>query len=142
MEITFPPTNISEIHLHVEELLQKPTEGWQKTSDFQNGKKHPMYLGRAKEKRKNRDKRIGTGPAPLGRSCEGGKVSKHQVTHSLVETGGARGKLCSHGGECSNESAATWVQRAKQRDSRTEDWCLPALTSPRVLSVHLLAGMG
>ena len=35
------------------------------------------YLGRAKEKRQNTDKRIGTGPAPGGGSCEGGKVSKH-----------------------------------------------------------------
>ena len=31
-----------------------PTEHWQKTSDFPKGKKLPMYLGRAKEKRKNR----------------------------------------------------------------------------------------
>ena len=54
-----------------------PTERWQKTSDFPKGKKLPSYLGKAKEKRKNRDKRIGTGPAPLGRSCEGGKVSTH-----------------------------------------------------------------
>ena len=45
-----------------------PTEHWQKTSDFAKGKKLPTYLGRAKEKRKNRDKRIGTGPAPVGRS--------------------------------------------------------------------------
>ena len=52
-----------------------PTEHWQKTSDFRKGKKLPTYLGRAKEKRKNRDKRIGTGLAPLGGSCEGGKVS-------------------------------------------------------------------
>ena len=34
------------------------------------------------------------------------------------------------------ESAATGVQRAKQRDSRTEDRCQPALTSPRGLSAH------
>ena len=54
-----------------------PTERWQKTSDFPKDKKLPTYLGRAKEKRKNRDKRIGTGPAPLGVSCEGGKVSTH-----------------------------------------------------------------
>ena len=53
------------------------TERWQKTSDFPKGKKLPTYLGRAKEKRKNRDKRIGVGPAPLGGSCEGGKVSTH-----------------------------------------------------------------
>ena len=36
-----------------------PTECWQKTSDFPKGKKIPTYLGRAKEKRKKRDKRIG-----------------------------------------------------------------------------------
>ena len=35
------------------------------------------------------------------------------------------------------ESAATGVRRAKWRDSRTEDRCRPALTSPRGLSAHL-----
>ena len=45
-----------------------PTECWQKTSNLPKGKKLPMYLGRAKEERKKRDKRIGTGPAPVGRS--------------------------------------------------------------------------
>ena len=54
-----------------------PTERCQKTSDLPKGKKLPPYLGRAKEKRKNRDKRIGTGPAPVGGSCEGGNVSIH-----------------------------------------------------------------
>ena len=54
-----------------------PTERWQTTSDFPRGKKLPTYLGRAREKRNNRDKRIGTGPAPVGGSCEGGKVSTH-----------------------------------------------------------------
>ena len=54
-----------------------PTERWQKTSDFPKGKKLHMYLGMAKDKRKNRDKRIEMGPAPLGGSCEGGKVSTH-----------------------------------------------------------------
>ena len=54
-----------------------PTERWQKTSDLPKGKKLPSYLGRAKEKSKNRDKRIGTGPAPVGGSREGGKVSTH-----------------------------------------------------------------
>ena len=75
MEITFLPTNTSKKYIHVEQLLQNTY--WQKTSDFPKGKKIPMYLGRAKEKRKNRDKRIGTGPAPVGGSCEGGKVSTH-----------------------------------------------------------------
>ena len=54
-----------------------PTECWQKTSDLPKGKKLPTYLGRANEKRKNRDKRIGMGPAPVGGSCEGRKVSTH-----------------------------------------------------------------
>ena len=58
-----------------------PTERWQKTSDIPKGKKLPMYLGRAKGKRKNRDKRIGMGPAPQGRSCEGGKVSTRKPLH-------------------------------------------------------------
>ena len=39
--------------------------------------RNSTYLGRAKEKRNNRDKRIGTGPAPVGGSREGGKVSTH-----------------------------------------------------------------
>ena len=34
------------------------------------------------------------------------------------------------------ESAATGAWRAQWRDSRTEDWCRPALTSPRGLSAH------
>ena len=54
-----------------------PTERWQKTSELPKVKKLPTYLGRAKEKRKNKDKRIETGPAPVGGSCEGGKVSTH-----------------------------------------------------------------
>ena len=33
-----------------------PTERGQKTSDLPKGKKLPTYLGRAKEKRNNRDK--------------------------------------------------------------------------------------
>ena len=54
-----------------------PTERWEKTSDFPKRKKLPKYLGSAKEKRKNKVKRIGMGPAPVGGSCEGGKVSTH-----------------------------------------------------------------
>ena len=43
----------------------------------QKARNSPTYLGRAKAKRKNRDKRRGTGPALVGGSCEGGKVSTH-----------------------------------------------------------------
>ena len=83
-----------------------PTERWQKTSDLPKGKKLPTYLGKAKEKRNNRDKRIGTGPAPVGGSCEGGKVSTHEEAPSRAETAGGRGgKLRSHGGERSHRGA-------------------------------------
>ena len=34
------------------------------------------------------------------------------------------------------ESAATGVQRTKWRDSRTEDWCQPALTSLSLLTLR------
>ena len=52
-----------------------PTECWQKTSDFPKNKKLPLYLGRAKEERENRDKTTEMGPVHLGGSCKGGKVS-------------------------------------------------------------------
>ena len=118
MEINFLPTNTSKIYLHVENSYRTPTECWQKNSDFPKGKKLPMYLGRAKEKRKNRDKRIGTGPAPLGGSCEGGKVSTHQEAPPLAETGGGGGgKLQSHGGEHSNGGAEGKAERFPHRGS-------------------------
>ena len=58
------------------------------------------------------------GLAPLGGSCEGGKVSIHYEAPSLVEMGVAGGSF-----RAMEESAATGVQRAKWRDSRTKDWC-------------------
>ena len=36
----------------------RTTECWQKTSDFPKGKKIPMYLGKAKEKRKKAMKNL------------------------------------------------------------------------------------
>ena len=96
-----------------------PTESWQKIADFPKGKKIPTYLGRAKEKRKNRDKRIGMGPITLGGSCEGGKVSTYQGAPSLEWTGSGQGGSF----RTTKENTATGVQRAKQRDSCTKDWC-------------------
>ena len=107
-----------------------PTEQWQRTSDFPKGKKLPAYRGRAKEKRKNRDKRIGTGTAPVGGSCDGGKFPHTRKAlcgrRLRVAQGGIFGAM--------EESAATGVRRAKQKDSHTEDRCWPALTSLRGLS--------
>ena len=40
------------------------------------------------------------------------------------------------------KSTATGVQRAKQRESHTEDQCRPALTSLRDLSAHLPGWVG
>ena len=107
-----------------------PTESWQKTSDFPKGKKIPMYLGRAKGKRKkqrqkNRD-----------RTCTSGReLWRRKSFHTLGRPftgrdGGLRGG--SFG--ATEESAAIGVRRAKRRDSRTEERCRPALTSPRGLS--------
>ena len=77
MEMTLLSTNTSKIIYMWNSSYRTPNELWQKTSHFPKGKKLPMYLDRVKEKRKNRDKRIGVGIAPLGGSCEGGKVSTH-----------------------------------------------------------------
>ena len=43
----------------------------------QKARKSPSTGVGQKKKRKNRDKRIGMGPAPQGRSCKEGKVSTH-----------------------------------------------------------------
>ena len=60
---------------------------------------------------------------------------------SWGETAGGRGgKLRSFGAP--EKSTATGVQRAKRRDSRTEDQGRPALTSPRGLSAHRRGGRG
>ena len=44
-----------------------PTERWQKTSDLPKGEKIPMYLGRAKEKRKNKEQKNRDGTCTSGR---------------------------------------------------------------------------
>ena len=104
------------------------TECWQKTSDFPKGKKIPTYLGRAKEKRKNRDKRIGMGTALEGGSCEGGKEGgkelwRRKCFHTLGspftggEGGWVGGKLPSHRGQHRNRGAEGKVERFPPRGS-------------------------
>ena len=51
-------------------------------------------------------------------------------------TGGNGGWWTDGSFRATEDSAATGVQRAKRRDSRTEDRCRTALTSPRGLSAH------
>ena len=112
-----------------------PTERWQKTSDFLKGKKLPTYLGRAKQKRKKQRQKNRDGTCATGR-----ELWRRKSFHTLGSpfTGGDKGW---QGGSvrATEESTATGVQRAEQRDSCTEDQCWPALTNPRGLSSHLPA---
>ena len=115
-------------------LYRTPTERWQKTSDFPNGKKLSTYLGRKKEKEKietkNRD----------GTCISGRELWRRKSFHTLgsLFTGGGGGR--SFG--ATEETTATGAQRAKWSDSCTEDCCRPALTSLRGLSAHLLGWVG
>ena len=109
-----------------------PTERWQKTSDLPKGNKLPTYLGRAKEIRKNRDKELGQ-HLHLWK----GAVKEERFPHTRNPLRGRR-LWVAEGGSfgATEESAATGVRRAKQRDSCMEDWRRAALTSPRGLSAQ------
>ena len=91
-------------------------------------------MGKAKEKRKNRDKRIGTGAAPWV-----GVVKEEKFPHTMKplhwwgRCGGGSFKA-------TEESTATRVQRAKQKDSCTEDWSRPAFTSLTLVCSPTCAG--
>ena len=66
-----------------------------------------------------------------------GAVKEERFPHNRKPLRGQRLRVAVGGSfRAMEESAATGVRRAKWRDSRTEDWCKPALTSPRGLSVH------
>ena len=123
MEITFLPT-IHQKYIYMwNNSYRTPTERWQKTSDFPKGKKLPTYLGRAKEKRKNRDKRIGTGPAPLGR-----RKSFHTLGSSFTGGDGWR-----------RGEALEPRRRAQQQGCRGQSGEIPAQPEGLVCSP---AGMG
>ena len=82
-----------------------PTECWQNTSDFPKGKKLPMYLGRAKEKRRRE-----------------GAVKEEKFPHTgkplhWPRRGVGGGKRRSHGGEHSNRGAEGKVERFPHRGS-------------------------
>ena len=107
-----------------------PTECWQKTSDFPKGKKLPTYLGRAKEKTETKEQ---------GRNLHQweGAVKEERFPHTRKPLRGWKLWEAEGGSfRATEESAATGVQRAKRRGSRTDDQCRPALTSPRGLSAQ------
>ena len=68
-------------------IKNTPTCGTTPTEHLLNAGRRPQTSQKArnsprtwvgqKKKEKNRDERIGAGPAPLGGSCEGGQVSTH-----------------------------------------------------------------
>ena len=64
-------------------------------------------------------------------------MKEERFPHTRKALCGQRLRVAEGGSSgATEESAATGVQRAKRRDSRTEDRCRPALTSPRGLSAH------
>ena len=94
-----------------------PTERWQKTSDLPKGKRLPTYLGRAKEKRKNRDTRHRDGTCTSGRELWRRKgFLPHARKHLHWQRWGmVGGKLQSHGGESSDRGAGAKVERLPHR---------------------------
>ena len=68
-------------------------------------------MGRAKDKRKNRDKRIGMGPTPLGGSVKEEKFPHTRKPLHWQRQGVGGGKLWSHRGERSNRGAEGKVEQ-------------------------------
>ena len=109
-----------------------PTECWQKTSDLPKDKKLPRTWVGQKKKEKTEAKEQGW-DLHIGE----GVVKEESFPHTRRPLHGRRLQVAEGGSfGAMEESAATGVQRAKQRDSRTKDRCQPALTSPRGLSAH------
>ena len=115
-----------------------PTECWQKTSDFPKGKKLPRTCVGQKKKEKTETKEYG-----WDLHLWEGAVKEERFPHTRKPLHwwrqglGWGGKLQSHG-----ESATTGVQRAKQRDSCTEDRCQPALTAWEACLLSRWGGRG
>ena len=109
-----------------------PTERWQKTSDFPKGKKIPMYLGKAKGKKKKQRQKNRHGTCTSGR-----ELWRRKSFHTLESpfTGGnggwAGGKLRSHGGERSNWGAEGKAERFLHRGS-----VLTSTHQPERVSAH------
>ena len=138
MEITFLPTNTSKIHLHVEQLLQNTY--WTLAEDLRLPKRqenpHVPGLDKRKEKKQRQKNRDGTCTPER-------ELWRRKSFHTLGRpfTGGQRSGW---GGRfrATEDSAATGVQKAKWRDSHTEDWCWPALTNLTGFSAHMLGQVG
>ena len=69
-------------------------------------------------------------------------MKEEKFTHTRKPLNWPRGRVAGGSFRTTEDSPATGVQKAKRRDSRTEDQCQPALTSPRVLSADPPAKTG
>ena len=70
-------------------------------------------------------------------------MKEERFPHTRKALRGRRLQVADGGSfRATEENAATGLWRTKQRDPCTEDWCRPALTSPRGLSAHLLGRTG
>ena len=125
-----------------------PTERWQKTSDLPKGKKLPTYLGRAKEKGKNRGKRIGMGRAPVGGSYEGGKVSTLGSPFAGGDCGQRRGEASeprrrAQPQGCGGQSGEIPTQRiSADQHSPAREACLLTRRGRRGLGAEAQASVG
>ena len=64
-------------------------------------------------------------------------MKEERIPHTRKPLRGQRLQVAEGGSfGATEESAATGVRRAKQRDSCTVDQCQPAFTNPRGLSAH------
>ena len=94
--------------------------------------RNSTYLGREKEKEKTETKEEGRDLHQWE-----GTVKEEKFLHTTKPLHWQRWGVAEGGSfGATEESTATGVQRAKRRDSRTEDWCRPAHTSLRGLSAH------
>ena len=112
---------------------EHPLNAGRRRQTSQKARNSPRTWVGQKKKEKNRDKRIWTGPAPVE-----GAVKEERFPHTRKPLHEQRLRVAEGGSfRAMEKSTATGVRRAKWRDSRTEDQCRPALTSPRGLSAHL-----
>ena len=134
-----PPHQVHQKYIYMWNSSYKtPTERWQKTSEFPKCKKISTYLGRAKEKRKKQKQKNRDGTCTSGRELWRRKFPHTRKPLHWQRQGVGQGRSF----RATEDSAATWVQRAKWRHSGTEDQCRPALTSLSGLSAYPLVRVG
>ena len=115
------PRNTSNLHLHVKQFLQNAGS---RPLASKKASQSPQNEAGQKTKIKKRQRILGQGPAPQGRSCEGEKVSTLSGTLSWV---GGREELQNLRGEHSNNCLGGKMERIPHRyRCETVLPCMPA----------------